>query len=198
MDHHTVETKPKRVLGDSTTERKKKKEKPSATVEIERKIKSMRKKASAQSASIERLYVAQDINVSNDELTFDRRVEEEFKSIVEYKDYIVNYERLSKLPTFNISFKTQLVDEDVNQVKSKSRKKMLLKPIAETVEADDWKQDLRTITIRNRLVRIDDDKGLVYSSTYELIGTVEEFEMMDEENEVSDAQDIDENNNLNI
>jgi hypothetical protein len=164
--------------------------------DIERRIKSMRKKATSQSASIERLYTVQDEKDAKGELTFDSRVDEEFKKMVEYKDYIVNYERLSKLPTFPLTFKTQLVDDDANQVKTKSRatKKMsIVATIAE--ETDDWKQDLRTMTIRNRMVRVDDDKGLVYSSTYELIGTIEEFEMMDEE---ADTTELDENNNLNI
>ena len=203
MESQPLPTKPKRVSRKKTdttdttsvAEPKKRKEKIVGN-DIERRIKSMRKKATSQSASIERLYTVQDEKDAKGELTFDSRVDEEFKKMVEYKDYIVNYERLSKLPTFPLTFKTQLVDDDANQVKTKSRatKKMsIVATIAE--ETDDWKQDLRTMTIRNRMVRVDDDKGLVYSSTYELIGTIEEFEMMDEE---ADTTELDENNNLNI
>ena len=193
----TVTTVAKEVGGtDTKTEKaepKKRKEKVVVN-DIERRIKSLRKKAISQSASIERLYIVQDEKDSNGELTFDNRVDEEFKKMVEYKDYIINYDRLSKLPTFPLHFKTQLVDDDITQVKTKTRtKKVSMATIPE--ETDDWKQDLRTMTIRNRMVRIDDDKGLVYSATYELIGSIEEFEMMDEETETTE---IDENNNLNI
>jgi hypothetical protein len=52
----------------------------------------------------------------------------------------------------------------------------------EEIENDsDWKQELRTMVVRNRIIRIDDDKGLVYNSEYELLGTVEEFEDMDDD-----------------
>lgn len=190
---------PELSLAENVQDKRKKKEKIPVN-DIEKRIKSLRKKAAAQSASIERLYTAQDENQQSDELSFDSRVDEEFKSMVEYKDYIINYDRLKKLPTFQLTFKTQLVDDDASQPKARSRvsKKLIVRPEVVDIEApesDDWKNDLRTMTIRNKMVRIDDDKGLVYSSSYELIGSIEEFEMMDEEVETNE---LDENNNLNI
>jgi len=182
--------------------------------DLEKRIKSMKKRALTQSVAIDRRYTNEP-SEQMEELTFDRDVDAQFDKMYEYKEYIINYDRLRKLPTFDMSFKTVIVDEDLHATKPRGRaKKGKVASKVDKVEdvedldehedvhcssverkhADidhdgdhedtdwtDWKQDLKTMVIRNQLVRVDDDKGLVYNSQYELIGTIEEFEEQDDE-----------------
>jgi hypothetical protein len=181
-----------------------KKEKPTAVNDLEKRIKSMKKRAATNSVSIDRLYLANQTenNLVNEELTFDREVDADFEKMYEYKEYVVNYERLRRLPTFDLVFKSAIVDEDttVSKPRGRTKKERILAVasssklnddddeeskssiVVEDIENDaDWKQELRTMVVRNRIIRIDDDKGLVYNSEYELLGTVEEFEDMDDD-----------------
>jgi hypothetical protein len=189
----------------SMSSRRARKEKPSAVNDLEKRIKSLKKRAATNSVSIDRRYVANQTenNQINEELSFDREVDIDFEKMYEYKEYVVNYERLRRLPTFDIVFKTAIVDEDttVSKPRGRTKKERILAVasssklndddeesksdigiVVEDIENDsDWKQELRTMVVRNRIIRIDDDKGLVYNSEYELLGTVEEFEDMDDD-----------------
>lgn len=186
------------------------KEKPASVNDLEKRIKSMKKRAATSSVSIDRLYTLNqtDNQQTNEELAFDRDVDADFDKMYEYKDYIVNYDRLKRLPTFDIAFKTVIVDEDgttTGKSRGRTKKERIMAaasatsgdtngddddgaPITAKASLDgdgdndnDWKQDLRTMVVRNRIIRIDDDKGLVYNSEYELVGSVEEFEVMDDD-----------------
>lgn len=198
--------------------RRTKKEKPTAVNDLEKRIKSMKKRAATSSVSIDRLYLANQTenNLVNEELTFDREVDADFEKMYEYKEYVVNYERLRRLPTFDLIFKSAIVDEDttVSKPRGRTKKERILAVVSSNKLIDDddeesksvnndnaddmenesdWKQDLRTMSVRNRIIRIDDDKGLVYNSEYELIGTVEEFEDMDDdEPEANENEQVEE------
>ncbi len=126
----------------------------------------------------------------DNQLNYDLSVDDDFKSSILERDMRVNLDKIQKLPTYNIQFKSKLEEEDnTNNIKTKKGKKYSSDNLNNT-EDDEYIKTLTVEKVGNIYYRFDYDKGIIYDMKMEEVGYIDDAGLISILNE----EDVEEDN----
>lgn len=113
---------------------------------------------------------------SNNDLTYDNNIKEEYKKYIQIVENKVNYLLLNKLPALKL--KTILVEDDNEDHNNEDNTKDILIDENQSInlaEDDIDKECLEKEKIGNKYYYIDHNKGLIYDLEYTSIGYIDDY-----------------------
>ena len=112
----------------------------------------------------------------DNQLSYDLTVDDDFKSTIYERDMTVNINKINKLPTFNMNFKTKQEEDDANTNNgSKKNRKITIENTNNNNNEDD--EYIKTLVIEkvgNIFYRFDYDKGIIYDMKMNEVGHIDD------------------------